>query len=385
MSDLTLPARSHSLPGRVVNWVARPSRVLILLFLVAILTPLLAKPTTLTKRNHIIENRWAAQPPTWSRDLKAMARQTEAYFNDRMGMRSSLVALHGDIVYRGLGDSTSRRVQPGRESWLYLTDASATADYLGKIRLSERAKQKWEAALEERRAWLAERGIPYLFVIAPSKQWIYPEYLPAYLGKPTGPSRVDQFLDYARRKGIRTPILDLRPVLLANKGLGQLYARGDSHWNLLGGSVGYRAIIEALVPLGVSVPYVQPPADQLAVTKVSDADLAAILGMRISEHSTPLLPQKDVCGTSAVLAELAGVALQPTPAPVIRADCPTGQGRLLMFRDSFGRAEVTFLPQSFAHSTFIWDFPNLDGFKTLVETVKPDVVIDQRVDRVFEE
>ena len=70
----------------------------------------------------------------------------------------------------------------------------------------------WTRVLEERRDWLAARGIAYLFVVAPNANTIYPEYMPDRIRKASFRSRLDQLIDHLKANGFFN-LVDLRPAL----------------------------------------------------------------------------------------------------------------------------------------------------------------------------
>jgi hypothetical protein len=62
--------------------------------------------------------------------------------------------------------------------------------------------------------------------------------------------------------------------------------------------------------------------------------------------------------------------------------CDTGQGRLLMFRDSFSLAMMPYLSETFHTAYYFPASPvPLDGMKRVIAEQRPDVVIEQRSSR----
>jgi alginate O-acetyltransferase complex protein AlgJ len=64
-------------------------------------------------------------------------------------------------------------------------------------------------------------GTKFVFVMAPNKESIHPEYLPPEIVKGRN-RRSTQLVDFMARTS-NIPILDLSEGLLANKGSGRLY------------------------------------------------------------------------------------------------------------------------------------------------------------------
>lgn len=92
----------------------------------------------------------------------------------------------------------------------------------------------------------AALGVRTLVVVPPNKNTIYPERVPANLVPVIGSqSNLDRFLAYMGAHG-QTPVLDLRPALLAEKANAQVYYATDTHWTPHGAYTGYREIMNTL-------------------------------------------------------------------------------------------------------------------------------------------
>ena len=107
--------------------------------------------------------------------------------------------------------------------------------------------------IEERYCWLKERGIGYVFAIAPSKAQVYSENLSDQIlnvkNKLNRSTRYDQLISYLQ-KNCAVPIVDLRGALRAAKNEPPdlpLYYRTDFHWNYYGAFIAYQAIIESIM------------------------------------------------------------------------------------------------------------------------------------------
>ncbi len=208
------------------------------------------------------EGRILAGFPEWKDDLSLWHEylmQMETYYNDHLGFREPLIAFDLTIK-RAFFAEMGPDVLRGREGWLFLKrdcNIDTMNDHLGLTRFSRaQLKTRQVPALEERRDWLAAQGIKYLYVIAPNKETIYPEYLPGWL-KPSAATKVDQFVNHMRLHST-VPVLDLRPVLREARQRTPIFYKTDSHWNLLGAFVACEAIITnqsnqipGLVPLGL--------------------------------------------------------------------------------------------------------------------------------------
>ncbi len=99
---------------------------------------------------------------------------------------------------------------------------------------------RWANGLKNLQNWYESRGIKFVIVVPANKHTIYKELLPRWLkGKA---NLTDDLISESIRQGIH--ILDLRNKLLSSKRNGLLYYKKDTHWNDLGGSVGYTETID---------------------------------------------------------------------------------------------------------------------------------------------
>ncbi len=172
--------------------------------------------------------------------LKSYTHKYEKYFNDQFGLRKLFLRSLALYRFHVFGGSISSDVMIGKEDWLFANRYNTLDAYRGYKWFSSDDLIKIKNYLEKKQALLAERGIDYLYVIAPNKQSIYPEYFPARFTK-YGENYVDTFVEFMRDNS-DVDILDLRHSLIKNKNKGQLYYRTDTHWNSLGAYYAYREI-----------------------------------------------------------------------------------------------------------------------------------------------
>ena len=357
-----------------------------LVFLLLILLPLANMVFTIGQPVPIRENRkLAAKPQLDYRRPWDFLKNFEAFFNDHFGFRTQLVLAHNRLVYGLFRTSPTEKVLIGRQGWLFLSrlaDFTNEIDYYRAVKpFSLRELAEFKRVLEERRDWLAGRGIKYLFMLAPNKSTIYPEFMPASVNRVHPRTRMDQLADYlARYSDLR--ILDLRPALLKEKQSLRVYHKTDSHWNYLGGYIAYR---EMLQRLGEYLPGVTPmPLGDFVVGQAEGAegDLASMLSLRSDRW-------REITITVEPKIPFRSHPAPPTPgfAPVnswIHMDVTERAGApipaAVMVRDSFAHQLIPFLSETFARIVYIWDW-DLHFYPDVMEKEKPRVVIDEMAER----
>jgi alginate O-acetyltransferase complex protein AlgJ len=306
----------------------------------------------------------------------------EAYYRDHFGCRNRLVRWSNRWKREWFRESNQSSVVIGREGWLFYVGDYVLDNYVGDKRLSEADLESWRELLERRRDWLARRGIHYLFVLAPDKHSIYPEYLPAWVVKRPAPVKLDQFFTYLKAHST-VPVLDLRPSLLEAKKAVTIYLQNDTHWNHYGGFVGYQAVLRAL---SAQMPALQPRSladfDWKFVPQPG-GDLAGSLGQAdqlVETNAINFIPHAPFqLATWRSAPERLPKKWRPKAEPAV-STTPGQTGKALVFRDSFAGAWMPFLGCHFAETVYIWQY---EWDAALIEREKPDVVIDEMLERFF--
>jgi hypothetical protein len=320
---------------------------------------------------------------TWER-LNAYPADFNRYFDDNFGMREELVGLHSYLTGIGLGVSPVRNAIIGREGWLYLGDGNALADYRNAHPFTEAELRLWRDVLVAKRSWLAQRRIKYVFVVAPDKPSIYPEYIPKRFNKVSSRSCLDQLIAYMKANS-DFEIVDLRPALKAEKATARVFHKTDTHWNDLGAFVAYREIMRAA---SAQLPELKPrdEADFRAVEyPPAGLDIANMMGLRtvIRERVLGLEPKFQRCAQPAEIT-LRPDLQWPTYGPGHEAyarKCGTAELKAVVFQDSFGTALVPYLSEHFRRTSYIWDYPNRVVMNAAIVNENPDIVIEERVER----
>jgi hypothetical protein len=327
------------------------------------------------------ENRTLAAQPPWklSRNFPG---DFEAFYNDHFGFRQTLVDWLAVARVQWLSISSSPHVVLGADGLLFYTPLPAGVYYPDGDNLTADQLACWGHLFQARRDWLARRGIHYLFVIAPDKQTVYPEALPATLqrGLP-GHGRLDQLLAYLRADP-DFPVLDLREPLRAAKPTGRLYLRTDSHWNARGAYYAYARIVGVLSQAYAEMKAPPWTAFQEVFDRPIEGDCARLLGLadRLTEPA-----QRLEAGTPphARRVEVAGQFPGIPACRPFAMERPDLAGpRAVMFHDSFGSSLVPTLAEHFRRIVFAWERSDYPIFDTgLVEREHPDLVLQEMVER----
>jgi alginate O-acetyltransferase complex protein AlgJ len=339
---------------------------LVVLFLVILTLPLGINLTGRDGADAEAENRELA-PFSW--------RHIDAWFEDHFGLRSTLVRWYGETRVFLLDMSPTPSVVKGREGFYYYADDQAIEDYVSESPLTAQALANWREALVRARQWLEARGIAYVFLVAPDKHVVYPEYMPASIRRIGPVSRTDQF--YRSMEDLRF-LVDVRPPLLQAKAGERVFQKTDTHWNDRGAFVAYTAIIEAV---RAQVPAVLPPwprADFDAVARETQGkDLAGMMGLKrvLNEEDLLLVPRRT---RQARVVEPSGAEPIAEEGRLVTEIPGSSLPRAVIFRDSFTSRLVPFLSQHFSRAVYLWQN---DFDAAAVQSEHPDVVVQEIVGR----
>jgi alginate O-acetyltransferase complex protein AlgJ len=372
------------------------ARLLTLMFVVAISLPLADWLFSFDDTPELTENRTAAAAPGWPHTLnawRALPAAITAYWNDAFGFRKLMVRTHARLLL-WLGDSPSPTTLVGSRGMLFFTGERSTDQFRGLYPLPATDLANWADALNQRKAWLAARGIRFLFVVTPSKESVYPELYPVRFNR-VGPTTLDGLLSHLRAH-TDVPILDLRSALQAAKGPEPLYFQTDTHWNDRGAYFAYQAMLTELQQW-----FPELPQRPLASFRAQSAprycgDLSAFVGLaqELKEPTSVLIPTPPPAAKTMFIS--------PGKPRVEVYETAGRTRRALVFHDSFfmppeqrdtTRHDDCFtknsdfrlsqiFADSFARATFRWEFGSAFNAE-MAASEHPDVVIQEIAERLL--
>lgn len=221
--------------------------LLIVVFAVLLLLPVFDRTYGLDPAPLPVEKRrlaqWPAWPTAWD-EASEYPRDVETHVNDHFGFRAALVRANSYLRVLALRTSPNARVTVGKQGWLFAGENGA-APFQQDRPLDDVRVRGWGEMLQQRHAWLAERGIRFLFVAPPSKPSIYAEHLPPALEPAVEQSPYDQLLAYLDEH-TDVNYIDLRPILFDAKQEAYMYDKAGIHWNYLAACIAAQEIIAGL-------------------------------------------------------------------------------------------------------------------------------------------
>jgi hypothetical protein len=330
------------------------------------------------------ENRTLAPWPDlrWdARTLGAWPGAAARYFEDHFAWRATLVRWQAIVRLEWLHASPSPDVFVGRDGWLFYATDGALDDFASARPFSQEDLEVWRQTLQHTQDWLQRHDAAYVFVLAPDKHAVYPEFMPAGVRRIGAETRTDVLVRYLRDHST-VRVLDLRTALADAKDAERLYHRTDTHWNDRGAFVAYQRIMTAVAdasPAGLRKALTPSPREAFVASEMREPgmDLAGMLGLTSRLH-------EDDLRLSALAAPQWRIVEPTRPEPhgieprLVTEHQDRTRPSALVLRDSFGSALIPFLSPHFRRAIYLWQY-NLEPALILDE--RPEVVVQEVVGR----
>jgi len=364
-----------------------------MVFVLAISLPFATQVLKLEPQRKAAEKQSQPLPefaPEW-KTLRLMGHTlADGWLDKNFAFRGELIRWYNYTSAKIFGSlSTNSPVLVGKEGWLFLAkdrNRDVMEEHRAVKPYTEGQLAKLAALYEERRDWLAKRGISYRVAVAPNKDTVYPEFLPDAFQQVGRQSRLDQIFEYLRAHST-VEFLDLRQPLLEAKKGQQVFFSTDSHWNVLGAFPCYQAIIASLSKAFPAVRPMRFSDFTLESYSFLGGDLSYLLGMEdlITEDKLYLMPKRPLRGRGISTGYFAPGYIQPAQGSTV--DDPA-LPKAVFFHDSYFWEILPFIGEHFSRAVYVWVKPGSAEApqifdKELIEAEKPQIVIEEIAERFF--
>lgn len=286
--------------------------------------------------------------------------------------RHPLVTGLAALKWNALDASFIRKVEKGREGWLFLKEEvpgrNELLQSLGIRPYGDLEHKLWNLIITQRAEWAKSRGIQYVLVIVPNKASMYPEYLPERYHRAGG--------NHAHPDPPGVHLINLTDDLIRQKSIGQLYYKNDTHWNQLGAFAGYQCLMRALPPPFRETPL---PLDSATVqwTTEPGGDLARMLLMdSVLTERTTLVSVRHPQARCEISCE---APFEPWMSPKHFRNPRARLPKVFFDHDSFFKFAAPFVAEHFQETIFSWVW---QGFhQDVIEATQPALVVDEFVER----
>ncbi len=256
----------------------------------------------------------------------------ENYFSKSFAYRSKVVDAFSMLKLSVFSEG-NEQVIVGKDDFLFFKDT--LGDFLGNNKMTDEEINGAVQSLSNISDYAEENGAKFLFVVAPNKNSIYPEMMPSRYIMNTEARDIDRLYDALELCGV--DYLDLREVLTKAKADKTVYHKRDTHWNAEGARI-------ALEAIAFKMGFELPIFDDFSPTEVHNFK---------GDLDTLLFPEREMFDYNTEYdfsGQYVFTSAYSTPMDMTISSRGSGEGKLLMFRDSFANALIPFAAASFSET-----------------------------------
>lgn len=300
----------------------------------------------------------------------------EAWLNDRIPFRAQLLSA-ANLLKGELLRAPSSNVIVGKDGWLFY--GTERDDYLNANPLTDTQIRSMAVTISLIEENVTSRGGAFTFVPMPNKASVYGDRLPAFY-RAAGENNLSRLTEALKECGVS--FVDMKQVMLDARAQGkEVYHRRDSHWNYLGALMGYNAIMDSLGREHSTWSDVQYTVertwrgdlDKLLYPAGGTLDDQYVFDIDFSDFrfTYPMSRTDPRTQLEIYMSDREEQDINFTTKNLARSD----GSRLLMIRDSFGRALLPYFIESYDTASFRrLDRPDLvnlaDGTDLVYEIVE---------------
>lgn len=282
----------------------------------------------------------------------------ETYFSEHFAFRQQLVNADGRMRAAVAATSPNSDVIVGKNGWLYYGET--VNDYLRTDTLSPVEISNIANNLRIINTYCDSRGVDFIFFSAPNKNTLYPEYMPYNYVAADKASNLEMLTEKLADDEF---YFDMKKNLLDLESKTPLYHKTDTHWNNFGAYAAHTMLMNKLGKASCSAGSGWYTAnDRLG-------DLAAMIYP--AEDAKDMQFHNDYEFNYEYTSRFRGL-----DDISITTECANGEGRLLMFRDSYGEAILPYMAEVYATAEFSRAVPY-----RLTDAAEGDTIIIELVER----
>ena len=283
--------------------------------------------------------------------------QCEEWINSNLPFREYIVT-GINIVLSDILEMPTANVVAGRNGWIYSTET--VDNYLDTNPLSSEDIRSIGVTLSLIQENVKSAGGNFLFVPVPNKNSVYPEYMPVRYIK-SDENNLTRLGEKLENLGVNHADFTNRFASAKGETLGRLYYKRDTHWTIFGAMIGYKEIMEGLGRTSKSY-----DIGNFSSAKVRIGDLDKLLypvGYTTEEEYMPseiidydsfeFVYPTGVSDTRAQLENFMSDKEDHDNNFSTKQKNPGDDSSLYMIRDSFARAILPYMIDSYADATFV--------------------------------
>jgi hypothetical protein len=303
--------------------------------------------------------------------IRSIPKEFDNYINDRFGFRNTIVSLTNTL------NKTSKNINGnviiGKNNWLfYSADGNNIGDFFKLNLFTDIEIEQFIENIEKRHEWCNKNGMQFLFLIAPNKHNIYPEYYP--FERPDGITRTGQIMAALPEYLKDCVVFPLDTIIQHKTDEMPLYFETDTHWNMAGAYYAFGLLFDRIKQLFPEITF--PDINFITdISLDSSGDLVPMLGFTSYGKRTIPNMYPTECWVNYYQYE----KNEGRNGIIINSDNQS-LPKAIIFRDSFFSALEPFTSTLFSSAEYNWrQFSEAE--KNNILKNKPDIIIWEIVER----
>lgn len=368
-------------------------RILIVIFFIIVFIPCSAM--ILGEKTHIsvVEKRALAEfpsvPESYSQ-VQLFFPEMEQYLDDHFGFREWMIYRYQREVRKRFDNASNvTEVIKGVDNWYFFTGNDMLEDFTGRNLLSDEDLNEWVQSYREKKKWLEDKGIRYLFVVAPNKMSIYSKFVGDPWVDNQGLGRLTQ-ISRQLSDSDNSTLLDLTPSLRNMNHLDTLYFKSDTHWTPYGAFLAYQVIaekIESMLPdIRFKRDFTMTPVLERRCEMKND-NCGGLTDMLLDYESFDESYRKAEKFPKCAKRQPFNFKLSNLRSGhkefYFHTNCGDGTLKAVVFRDSFFSDLEPYLSENFKEVIYLWKDYDQNNIEELLSTFKPDIIIEEKVERIL--
>lgn len=326
----------------------------------------------ITSENPIESNLTSYPPVNTFEDWITFHSRFDIFLADNFPVRTDFVRRIYWARYKILKQKVFPQTLVGKDGWIYYTSEQNIADYQKTNLLNTQQIEEIQKKIDHWGIFFEERGIPFVILVAPNKETIYPEYIPN-IAQPLGTtSRLDQILTQIKFPA-NIQVVDPREALLQAKQKEIIYFKTDTHWNINGGCIAYSMLMSSIQN---QLSYLKPfKCEDVQRSKIIvSGDLSNMLGM------IGVLTEENFIGS--INNSQTQITQKNGRFWIVSESSLPNRFHIMVYRDSFFTELIPLLSENFSRVDYFWNFQiNYD----LINRERPDLVVFEFTERYAQE
>jgi hypothetical protein len=297
----------------------------------------------------------------------------DLYINDRFGFRNGFILL--DNTLNKISGTINGHVVIGKDDWLFYSrpdDGNNIGDFFKFNLFTDAEIHQLIEVIGKRLKWCNDNNIKFIFLIAPNKHNVYPEYYP--FERPAGITRTEQVIA-ALPDNLKDIVIYPLDYIIENKtNTIPLYFETDTHWNMAGAFCAFEILFSHFKRIfpGADFPEIKFTTD---ISFDSSGDIVPMSGL--TSYGKRTIPtMRPLAGWEAYYQYIKNEGRNGIVTENNNQSLP----KAILFRDSFFTSLEPFISTQFSSVTYNWRRFN-EADKSYILENKPDIIIWEVVER----